>query len=98
MGEGWSSGPSRQMEGQLWIRSLDAVTAQPLAGTENGYLPIWSPDGISVGFVADGKLKRIEAAGGPVLTLAEIGFGADFGGSWSSEGTIVSPGPVQRRC
>jgi eukaryotic-like serine/threonine-protein kinase len=76
-------------KGQLWIRSLDAVTAQPLVGTENGYLPIWSPDGISVGFVADGKLKRIEAAGGPVLTLAEIGFGADFGGSWSSEGTIV---------
>jgi Tol biopolymer transport system component len=76
-------------KGQLWIRSLNAVAAQPLAGTEDGYLPDWSPDGKSIGFVADGKLKRIEVEGGPVLTLAEIGFGADFGGSWSSEGTIV---------
>jgi serine/threonine protein kinase/Tol biopolymer transport system component len=76
-------------KGQLWIRSLDAVAAQPLVGTEEGYLPFWSPDGKSIGFVADGKLKRIEVDGGPALTLTEIGFGNEFAGSWSSEGTIV---------
>jgi hypothetical protein len=76
-------------KGQLWIRALDAVAAQPLVGTEDSYLPFWSPDGKSIGFVADGKLKRIEVDGGPSLTLTEIGFGNEFAGSWSSEGTIV---------
>jgi hypothetical protein len=51
-------------KGQLWVRSLDAVAAQRLAGTEEGDAPFWSPDGKSIGFFAEGKLKRIELAGG----------------------------------
>jgi len=31
---------------RLWVRALDSVTAQPLAGTENGSVPFWSPDGL----------------------------------------------------
>jgi eukaryotic-like serine/threonine-protein kinase len=72
---------------QLWIRSLDAIVPRPLAGTEHSVLPFWSPDGISIGFFAGGKLKRIEAAGGPVLTLADAP--APAGGTWSADGLIV---------
>jgi len=79
---------SQHGKGQLWIRSLDAVTAQPLEGTEDGAAPFWSPDGKSIGFSAENKLKRIDLAGGPPLTLAESGYN----GSWSSEGTIVFSG------
>jgi Tol biopolymer transport system component len=72
---------------QLWIRPLDSVSAQPLAGTDQASLPFWSSDGKSIGFFAKGKLNRIDANGGPVLALADVN-GA-VGGSWSSQGTIV---------
>src|SRR5262249_6187638 len=43
----------------LWLRELDSVYARALAATEGAQLPFWSPDSRSVGFFADGKLKRI---------------------------------------
>jgi Tol biopolymer transport system component/predicted Ser/Thr protein kinase len=83
---------------QLWVRPLDSPTAQSLAGTENALYPFWSPDSRSVAFFADGKLKRIEAAGGPAQALADASLGS--GGSWSPEGPIVfapnNSGPLQQ--
>ena len=35
----------------LWVRSLDGLTAQELAGTEFSYYPFWSPDSRSIGFL-----------------------------------------------
>ena len=37
----------------LWIRALDSLRMQQLAGTENAHRPFWSPDGKSIGFFAD---------------------------------------------
>jgi serine/threonine protein kinase len=83
---------------QLWIRPLNSRTAQPLAGTESARFPFWSPDSKSIGFFSGGKLKTIDVAGGPPLTIADAPIG--HGGSWSPEGVIVfSPnetGPLQR--
>jgi serine/threonine protein kinase/dipeptidyl aminopeptidase/acylaminoacyl peptidase len=71
----------------LWVRSLDALTAQPLAGTEGAAFPFWSPDSRFIAFFADGKLKKIDASGGPALTLADAPVGR--GGSWSRDGVII---------
>lgn len=71
----------------LWVRSLDSLQAQPLAGTEGAVLPFWSPDSRFIGFFADGKLKKIEVAGGPPLTLCDAPGGR--GGTWNRDGTIV---------
>src|SRR6267142_2646219 len=38
---------------QLWVRSLDAMSLRPLAGTEGGLYPFWSPDSRSIGFFAN---------------------------------------------
>ncbi len=82
----------------LWIRPLDSLSAQPLTGTENPSLPFWSPDSRFIGFFADGKLKKIDASGGPPQTLCDAPVGR--GGSWSREGVILfSPatgGPLYR--
>jgi eukaryotic-like serine/threonine-protein kinase len=72
---------------RLWLRSLDSVSARPLAGTDNAYLPFWSPDSRSVGFFAVGQLKRIDIDGGSVQTLADAPVGR--GGTWNREGTIL---------
>jgi len=71
----------------LWVRSLDLMNASPLAGTERAQYPFWSPDGRTIGFFADTKLKRIEAAGGPPLTVCDAPTGR--GGSWNEAGVIV---------
>ena len=83
---------------QLWLRSMDSLAAQPLAATENARFPFWSPDSRSVGFFADGKLKRLEVAAGSTSTVADAPNGC--GGSWNADGVIVfspsSIGPLQR--
>jgi eukaryotic-like serine/threonine-protein kinase len=76
----------------LWIRPLDTLTAQALAGTEGAVRPFWSPYSRFLGFFADGKLKKIEVSGGPPITLCDSSGGG--GGAWSRDGVIVfSPAP-----
>jgi Tol biopolymer transport system component len=78
---------------QLWVRPLDSTAAQPLAGTDDASLPFWSPDGRSLGFFAQGKLKIIEASGGAVQTLADAA--TPRGGTWGTDGTILyTPQPI----
>src|SRR3989442_6268456 len=72
---------------QLWVRRLDSVAAQPLGGTDGAIYPFWSPDSASVGFFADGKLKRIDIAGGAPQVLASASAGR--GGAWNRDGTIL---------
>src|SRR5262249_41067996 len=74
---------------QLWVRSLDSVSARPLNGTDLATLPFWSPDSRSIGFFADSRLKRIDIDGGVVQTVANAGFA--MGGSWNHDGTILFP-------
>jgi len=85
----------RQGEGSvmLWVRSLDGgSSARQLPGTEDAALPFWSPDGRWIGFFSRQKLRKIDAEGGPVFTLADA---ADTrGGTWNEAGTILfSPAP-----
>ena len=71
----------------LWVRRLETLEAQALNGTEEATFPFWSPDSRFIGFFAAGKVKRIEAAGGPPLTLCDAPAGR--GGTWNEKGTIV---------
>ncbi|MDE3165591.1 MAG: serine/threonine-protein kinase, partial [Acidobacteriota bacterium] len=73
----------------LWIRPLDAVEAKPLPGTEGTvFLPFWSPDSRFVAFSVDGKLKKIDAEGGPPQGMSDVPQ-IVIGGSWSRAGVIL---------
>jgi Tol biopolymer transport system component len=74
-------------EPRLWLRSLGTTVARPLKGTDSARSPFWSPDGRYIGFFSEGKLKRLDVAGGLVQTLADAPFGA--GGSWNNDGVVV---------
>jgi eukaryotic-like serine/threonine-protein kinase len=71
----------------LWVRSLDTLKAQALAGTDGATRPFWSPDSRFLGFFAGGKLKKIEVSGGPPITLCDAPD--DRSGTWSRDGVIV---------
>ncbi len=74
----------------IWIRPLDSLEARAVPGTEGVLRPFWSPDSRFVAFVAGGKLKKVDIAGGPSQTICDAPNGAD--GSWSSEGVILFDG------
>ncbi len=74
---------------QLFLRAMDAIDARPLPGTEGVYRPFWSPDSRFVGFIAAGKMKKVDIAGGPPQVICDAGNGD---GSWSPTGVILFDG------
>jgi serine/threonine protein kinase len=77
---------------RLWLRHLESVAVQPLPGTESAVLPFWSPNSRSIGFFADGKLKRVDISGGSPQTLCDAIYA--LGGTWNEDSTIVfTPAP-----
>jgi serine/threonine-protein kinase len=59
-------------KGILAIRNLRDGQITPLAGTENGDSPFVSPDNQWLGFFTPGRLKKIAAEGGAVVTVQEL--------------------------
>ena len=83
--------PGRDGRLVLWVHSLDAASTRALAGTEGGSRPFWSPDGRHLAFVAEGKLKKIEASGGSVVPLYD-GAREFSTGTWSRDNVILFSG------
>ena len=75
--------------GQLYVKRRDEVVARPLAGTEGGAGPFYSPDGAWIGFVADGQLKRVPSTGGASLKLEDSVSVVYNRGAWLEDGSIV---------
>jgi Tol biopolymer transport system component len=73
-------------QARLWVRLLNASSAEPLQGTEGATFPFWSPDSRSIGFFTTGKLKRVDLGGGLPQTLADAPNAR--GGTWG-DGTIL---------
>jgi eukaryotic-like serine/threonine-protein kinase len=72
----------------LWTYEVGGRGTNTVQGTEGASHPFWSPDGRSIGFFADGKLKKVEVSSGrsaQVLCDAPNGRG----GSWNRDGVIV---------
>ena len=84
---------------EIWVRSLDSSTVQPLRGTEGAQAqPIfWSADSQNIGFGdAQGNLKKIPASGGPPEVITKQGR---RDGAWNTDGVILlggTAGPLQR--
>ena len=77
---------------RLYLRRLDQLESSPIAGTENGVAPFFSPDGLWIGFFANDALKKVALTGGAPLTLATVGPGR--GATWGPSDTIVFSGNV----
>jgi eukaryotic-like serine/threonine-protein kinase len=71
----------------LWIRTLATGELRELPGTSNAAYMFWSPNGASLGFFADGRLKRIDLASNAVRDLAPALNGR--GGTWNQDDVIL---------
>jgi serine/threonine protein kinase len=76
---------------RLWLRSLHSDSPRPLARTDNASCPFWSPNSASIGFFADGRLKRIDLDSGAVHDIVDA---LSCGGTWNREDTILYAGPL----
>ena len=83
---------------QIYVRPLDTLAARAIPGTDNATALFWSPDSRSLGFFADGKLKKAPLTGGEVEPLANASNGR--GGTWNRSNVIVyapeGGGPLYR--
>src|SRR5688572_12681889 len=75
---------------QLRLRDLEPGTERSLAGTDGALFPFWSTNSKSIGFFADGVLKRLDIDGGLPRSLADAPAGR--GGTWRSEERRVGKG------
>jgi Tol biopolymer transport system component len=74
----------------LWVRALDSLVAQPLAGTDGAASPFWSPDSRFLAYFTPGRLMKVAATGGPPQTLSANS--GNRGGAWNADGDIVMNG------
>jgi len=84
-------------EPQLYLRPVDGLVPQPLAGTEGASHPFWSPDSRSIAFIArpaaqgqvgtEAKLRRIDVASGQLTTVGTVGLSASC--TWNRDGVIL---------
>jgi len=72
---------------RLYVRPLDAEDATELEGSIDATAAFWSPDSRSLAFFANGKLKRIPAAGGPAADICDARFATI--GAWGGPDTIL---------
>jgi Tol biopolymer transport system component len=79
---------------RLWVRSLDTLEAKDLADVAPAAFLFWSPDSRYIAFQHDGKLKKVEATGGPPQNLCDSPGGQVVGGTWNSQGVILIGGSL----
>lgn len=99
----WESGADNSMTSRLYLRGLDQLQAEAIAGTEDGATPFFSPDGQWIGYFAGASLRRVAVTGGESQTIvADAGLVSSrqagllqqfaYGASWGDDDTIVYGG------
>jgi hypothetical protein len=71
----------------LWVRPIGSEKAQQVSGTENASGMFWSADSKHLGFIVQGKLKKVDPFGGAPQDIADIGGARQF--AWSRNGVIL---------
>jgi serine/threonine-protein kinase len=89
---------------RIYLRNLDDLEAKPVAGTEEGEMPFFSPDGGWLGFKSANSVMKVSLRGGapvritgvsmargPVARRSGAATGMETRGvSWGSNGVVLS--------
>jgi eukaryotic-like serine/threonine-protein kinase len=74
---------------RLYLRPLSSLEAKPVDGTEGALSAFWSPDGKSLAFFAERKLKRLDLGSGAPVPICDVRPGAGITGTWGADGQIL---------
>ncbi|MEE8160454.1 MAG: hypothetical protein V3T61_02330, partial [Acidobacteriota bacterium] len=77
---------------QLYLRPVERLEAEAIAGTEGGLGPFFSPDGQWIGFTVGDQLRKVSLDGSSVVTISQIGGLAGFSPDWGDSDLIVFGG------
>ncbi|HYK42328.1 MAG TPA: protein kinase, partial [Thermoanaerobaculia bacterium] len=77
---------------RVFVRPLSAAEARPIAGTERARSLFWSPDGRSIGYFADDKLRRVNVSGGAAVSICDVSSRLGSSGTWGAGGDILFSG------
>ena len=78
---------------RLYLRAVGAFEPRAVAETDGAHTPFFSPDGRSVGFLAEGRLWRVSVDGGAPLPVAKADH-VRFGAAWGRDGSIYFGGDL----
>jgi serine/threonine-protein kinase len=76
----------------IFIKPSGKLESYPLPGTESAIYPFFSPDGRTLGFIAGGRLMRIDIDGTNLSKIADIEFPYSQyarGAAWNEDKTII---------
>ena len=92
-GIGLNINPGGGSQSALYVRPLDSLTARPIATTTGADSPFFSPDGMWIGYVDGGELRRVPATAGEATatTITPLPNRRQriAGASWADQGFIV---------
>jgi Tol biopolymer transport system component len=71
---------------RLWVHFLESEESHDLTAAEG--LPFWSTDSRFIAYPSQGKLKKIEATGGPPQNVSDL-RGSWGAGAWNQDDVIV---------
>ena len=74
---------------QIWLRPVADEAPMRLPGTEGAVSMFWSPDGRTLGFFADGQLKRLDVEGGAPVKVCDVPMNVGLAGTWGAGGDIL---------
>ncbi|HSB54739.1 MAG TPA: protein kinase [Gemmatimonadales bacterium] len=78
----------------LMVRDRWDLQPRPIGGTDGADGPFFSPDGQWIGYIADGKVYKVAAAGGAQpVQLADGANPILAGGAWLEDGRVVFSSP-----
>jgi len=78
---------------QIFVRAMADSVPRPVAGTEGGFGPFFSPDGRQLGFWSPQRLQRVPLEGGAATLITDS---AGPFAAWTDAGTVVYQDPVGR--
>jgi len=80
---------------RLFARDLDSFEIRPLAGTEGALHPFFSPDGRSLGFLTNDKVKTYSFVTGTTTTICDVTTGVT--GTWIADDQVFFAAQEGRR-
>ena len=88
-------GSSPNGSARLFARDLDSFEIRPLAGTEGALHPFFSPDGRSLGFLTNDKVKTYSFITGTTTTICDVTTGVT--GTWIADDQLFFAAQEGRR-